>query len=310
MHAIGIDIGGSKTHAVSYQSTAASGNTLVEAYAGSANVASVGEAEAATQIAAVLAGLAAQGHDGTPDVVCAGAAGVDSPEGEQRLRSVLAPQIGSARLEVVHDAHLILAAAGVTDGIAVISGTGSVAWGHLPDGRTARAGGWGYLLGDEGSGYGIARDGVRHALAQADRGEQPDPLATTMLEACGVPTPHALLDHFYAQTERRYWARKSEVVFALADTGDATALDIVSSAAASLAGLVQQVHRALGRPADLPVVLGGGVFANQACFPDVLRLHLGDGDPTEIHTITQDPAHGALALARLAGSDNLSGDTR
>jgi len=310
VHAIGIDIGGSKTHAVSYLSTAAGGNTVVEAYAASANVASVGEAEAATQVAAVLAGLAAQGHDGTPDVVCAGAAGVDSPEGERRLRSVLAPLVGSAHLEVVHDAHLILAAAGVTDGIAVISGTGSVAWGHLPDGRTARAGGWGYLLGDEGSGYGIARDAVRHALAQADRGEEPDLLTSTLLGACGMPTAHALLDHFYAQTERRYWARTSEVVFALADRGDATALGIVSSAAASLAGLVQQVHRALGRPADLPVVLGGGVFANQACFPDVLRSHLADGDPTKIRTIHQDPAHGALALARRARPDNLAGDHR
>jgi glucosamine kinase len=310
MHVIGIDIGGSKTHAVSYLSSATDGNTTVEAYAGSANIASVGEAEAATQIAAVLAGIAAQGHGGTPDVVCAGAAGVDSPEGEQRLRSVLAPQIGDAHLEVVHDAHLILAAAGVSDGIAVISGTGSVAWGHLPDGRTARAGGWGYLIGDEGSGYGIARDAVRHVLTQADHGQPADLLATTMLEACGVATPHALLDHFYAQTERRYWAQKSEVVFALSDAGDPAAQRIVHSAAASLAELVRQVHRALGQPADLPVVLGGGVFANQPCFPDVLRSHLADGDPTELHTITQDPAHGALELARRACTTDLPGVNR
>jgi N-acetylglucosamine kinase-like BadF-type ATPase len=309
MHVIGIDIGGSKTHAVSHLSSA-TGHTTVEAYADSANIASVGEAEATTQIAAVLAALAAQGHGGIPDVVCAGAAGVDSPEGEQRLRSVLAPQIGSARLEVVHDAHLILAAAGVTDGIAVISGTGSVAWGHLPDGRTARAGGWGYLLGDEGSGYGIARDAVRHALAQADLGQPADLLTTTMLKACGVPTPHALLDHFYAQAERRYWARKSEVVFGLADAGDTAAIALVSAAAASLAELVRQVHRSLGRPADLPVVLGGGVFANQPSFPAVLRSHLCDDDPTDLRTITQDPAHGALALARRAWTDNFADTSR
>jgi N-acetylglucosamine kinase-like BadF-type ATPase len=310
MHVIGIDIGGSKTHAVSYLSSAI-GPTTVEAYAASANIASVGEAEATTQIAAVLAALAAQGHDGTPDVVCAGAAGVDSPEGEQRLRSVLGPFIGTAQLEVVHDAHLILAAAGVSHGIAVISGTGSVAWGRLPDGRTARAGGWGYLLGDDGSGYGVARDAVRHVLARADHGQPTDLLTSTLLEACGVSTPHALLDHFYAHPERRYWARKSEVVFALADTGDRAALDIVDSAAASLADLIRQVHAALDRPAGLPVVLGGGVFANQGRFGEVLRSHLDDGDPTDLHTISQDPAHGALALARRAcPTDVPTGDNR
>ena len=68
-------------------------------------------------------------------------------------------------MRIVHDTQLILAAADVQDGIALISGTGSVAWGRTPDGRTARAGGWGYLLGDEGSGYWVGRQAVRHALS-------------------------------------------------------------------------------------------------------------------------------------------------
>ena len=309
MHVIGMDSGGSKPHAVSYLSGAI-GPTTVEAYAASANIASVGEAEASRQIAAVLAALAAQGHDGTPDVVCAGAAGADSPEGADRLRAVLAPLLGGARLEVVHDAHLILAAAGVEHGIAVISGTGSVAWGRRPDGRTARAGGWGYLLGDDGSGYGVARDAVRHVLALADRSEPVDLLGSTLLAACGVSTPHALLDHFYAHSERRYWAKRSEVVFGLADTGDRAALEIVDRAAASLADLIRQVHVSLDRPTELPVVLGGGVFANQGRFCEVLRGHLGADDPTDLHTITQDPAHGALALARRACTDVPTGELR
>lgn len=309
MHVIGIDIGGSKTHAVSYRSTGM-GPTQVEAYAASANIASVGEAEASTQLAALLTSLATQGHDGTPDVVCAGAAGADSPEGEHRLRSVLEPLLGSARLEIVHDAQLILAAAGVDHGIAVISGTGSVAWGRTPDGRTARAGGWGYLLGDDGSGYGVARDAVRHVLALADRGRPADQLTRTLLASCGVPTPHALLDHFYANTERRLWAEKSEAVFTLADAGDRVAVEIVDRAAASLADLIRQVNDSLDGASELPVVLGGGVFANQDRFREVLRSHLGDGDPTQLHPITQDPAHGALALARRACTDVLTGDLR
>ncbi|TNM39459.1 ATPase [Nocardioides albidus] len=297
MHVIGIDIGGSKTHAVSYLSTA-SGPTLVEAYAASANIASVGEDEAELQIAAVLADLADLGHGGVADVVCAGAAGADSAAAEQRLRALLGRRTGGARVEVVHDAHLILAAAGASEGIAVISGTGSVAWGRLPDGRTARAGGWGYLLGDEGSGYGITRDAVRHALRRADLGAGVDPLTAALLEACGDPDPHALLDHFYRRAERRYWAGRAGVVFEVARTGDPAATAILEDAAASLATLIRQVHAALGSPTDLPVVLGGGVACNQHGFADLVRRQLGEGDPTDVRTISQDPAHGALALAR------------
>lgn len=294
MHAIGLDIGGSKTHAVSFSSSAR--EPYAEAYAGSANVASVGAAEAGRQIAAVLAGLAAHGHDTAPEVVCVGAAGVDSAAGARRLRDLLSARMPGARLEVVHDTHLVLAAAGVREGIALIAGTGSVAWGRTSAGRSARAGGWGYLLGDEGSGYGIARDAVRHVLRQADLGHPLDNVGWVLLSRCGVRTPDELLDLFYRRPERRYWARMAETVFALADAGDGPCVGIVHDAALSLAEIIRQVHRALGR-ADLPVVLGGGVLVNQPALGEVLRHHLGAGDPTTLITIEREPAHGALDLA-------------
>lgn len=303
MHAIGLDIGGSKTHAVSYSSTASPRPTTVEAYAASANVNSVGEDEADTQVAAVLAGLAGQGHDGTPDVVCAGAAGVDSPAGEQRLRSMLARRMPGSTVVVVHDTHLILAAAGVNEGIAVISGTGSVAWGRTAEGATARAGGWGYLLGDEGSGYAIAVAAVRHALRRADDRLPADPLSTTLLANCGLTSADALLDDFYARSNRGYWARKAETVFTLADAGDDASVQIILDAAGSLAALIRQVHRALGRKDDLPVVLGGGVLVNQPVLGEVLRHHLSRDDPRTLITIDRDPAHGALDLAIAAAND-------
>lgn len=297
MHAIGLDIGGSKTHAVSYLSTASHRTQVVEAYAASANVNSVGETEADAQIAAVLAGLAVQGHDGTPDMVCAGAAGVDSVAGEERLRTLLARRIPGSKLKVVHDAHLILAAAGVNEGIAVISGTGSVAWGRTTDDTTARAGGWGYLLGDEGSGYGITRAAVRHVLRRADDRLPADALSTTLLNRCGVASADALLDDFYARPKRDYWARKAETVFALADAGDEASVQIILDAALSLADAVRQVHRALGRTADLPVVLGGGVLVHQPVLGEVLRHHLHEDDPHTLITIDRDPANGALDMA-------------
>lgn len=307
MHAIGLDIGGSKTHAVSYLSSAPPRAQTVEAYAASANFASVGEAEAGVQIGAVLAGLAVQGHGGTPDVVCVGAAGVDSTAGEERLRTLLAKRIPGCELKVVHDAHLILAAAGVDEGIAVISGTGSVAWGRTADGTTARSGGWGYLLGDEGSGYSIARAAVRHVLRRSDDHLAPDTLSTTLLSNCGLTSASALLDDFYARPQRGYWARRSETVFALADAGDEASMQIVLDAARSLAVLIRQVHHALGRDADLPVVLGGGILVHQPVLGEVLRHHLHEDDPHTLIAIDRDPAHGALDLA-IATIDDPQGD--
>ena len=309
MHAIGLDIGGSKTHAVSYLSTAPAGTQHAESYAASANLASVGVAEARAQLEAALAALAAQGHDGAPDVVCAGAAGVDSPAAEQRLRTLLASLLPETRVLVVHDTHLVLAAAGVRSGIAVISGTGSVAWGRTAQGRTARAGGWGYLLGDEGSGYGIARDAVRHALSRADCGLCPDALTTQLLANCGLVQPAQLLDHFYARPERRYWARQSVTVFALAAGGDLAALELVADAARSLAAVVQRVHTVLGRAPGMPVVLGGGILVNQPALRKALRGHLAAGSLTDLRVLDRHPAQGALELA-LESTTQPVGDSR
>jgi BadF/BadG/BcrA/BcrD ATPase family len=176
MQIVGLDIGGSKTHAVSRHWTG-----TVEVFAGSANLASVGEVGAGRQLDAIFTQLAERGRIGA---VCAGAAGVDTPEAEERLRQLIAARVRGATVQVVHDTELILAAAELTTGIALIAGTGSVAWGRDASGRVARAGGWGYLLGDEGSGYGIAREAVRHALRLADEGQPPDRLTQKFTAAC------------------------------------------------------------------------------------------------------------------------------
>jgi hypothetical protein len=133
MQIVGLDIGGSKTHAVSRHQTG-----TVEVFAGSANLASVGEVEAGRQLDAIFAQLAERGRIGA---VCAGAAGVDTPEAEDRLRQLIAARVRGAAIQVVHDTELILAAAELTTGIALIAGTGSVAWGRDASGRVARAGG-------------------------------------------------------------------------------------------------------------------------------------------------------------------------
>jgi glucosamine kinase len=284
---LGLDIGGSKTHAA----RADGGVVLDEALAGSANVSSVGPAEAGRQLDVILDRLGTKGIR----AVCAGAAGVDTQAGEARLRDLLAERLPCARIRVVHDSQLILAAAGVVDGIAVISGTGSVAWGRRGDQHT-RAGGWGYLLGDEGSGYWVAREAVRRTLARVDRGEPADHLGQQLAADCGLQVPEQLLDHFYAQPDRRYWAGRARVVFELAGSGDPQSGPIVEAAAHALAKLAIAVGSRLD--ASGPVVLAGGLVVHQPALQKLVRRRLAEHHFTDVRVLAVDPVRGAVELAQ------------
>ena len=284
---VGLDVGGSKTHAVLADAT----GVLAETVVGSANVASVGAREATRQLSAALDRLGAT----DVGVVCAGAAGADSAEQREQLGALIAGLLPAARVEVVHDARLLLAAAGLDTGIALISGTGSVAWGSTPDGRSARAGGWGYLLGDEGSGYGVARAAVRHALGRLDRGEAPDRLTEALVAGCGLTAPQHLQERFYANPERRYWARQAGVVFTCAAAGDPAAQAVVDEAATALATLVRTVARVLGSTG--PLVCAGGLITHQPSLLARLRSDLAADGVTDVRLLDREPVHGAVRLA-------------
>jgi glucosamine kinase len=289
---LGIDIGGSKTQAL----VARTGVVIADVRGPSANPASVGLPTAVHHLRTLLSDLSAHGIDrDTISSVCAGAAGVDTPEQEARIAAVLTEALPRAAVTVVHDTELLLAAAGTPTGIAVIAGTGSVAWGRAADGRRARAGGWGYVLGDDGSGYGIARAAVRHALDRLDAGLGPDPLTTDLAVACGLERPGLLLDHFYAEGERRYWAERSRTVLELAESGDPAAYGIVAAAAGALAALVERVSLRLAIAG--PVILAGGVLVHQPLVRTLLADRLAAIGVTDLRLLDAAPAVGAVRLA-------------
>jgi glucosamine kinase len=286
---IGIDIGGSKTHGI----RSVDGMPVGEAVAGSANIAAVGVAEAGRQLDALLARLDPTGVD----AVCAGAAGADGAESIGALERLLAARMPGARVLVVHDARLVIAAGGLDAGVALISGTGSVAWGTRPDGTEARAGGWGHLLGDEGSGYRIALDAVRHALDRMDAGMPVDALTTALLDSCRLAAREQLIDHVYDTQDRRYWAERAGTVVELAGTGDAAAGAILAAAADALTALAARVLDRLGSPG--PVVLGGGLVVHQPLLQQAVRDRLSH---VEVRVLTEAPVAGALRLATTLGT--------
>lgn len=281
---IGLDIGGSTTRAV----RALDGVVVAEAETGSANIAAVGRETAAARLGEVLAAV---GTDGVVSV-CAGAAGADSPVTEGIVRDMIAAHVQGARVEVVHDARLILAAADRSTGVALISGTGSVAWGAGPDGRHARAGGWGHILGDEGSGYQVALDAVRHALHAMDRGEPVDVLTAALVADCGLADRALLVDHVYATGDKRYWARRAAVVSELAERGDPAAQRILDSAAGALAALAATVLDRLGIAG--PIVVAGGFAIHRPALVEAVRRRLPG---VAVEVLTAPPVHGAVRLA-------------
>ncbi len=159
---LGLDIGGSAARA----RLVVDGSVAAEASAGSASLAAAGERLAEANLRSLLGAIAAA-HSGTFDVVCAGAAGSGAAPARAWLERTLGDLTGAPRVSVVDDVELVLPAAGYAMGIAVVCGTGSIVHGRGPTG-SARAGGWGWLLGDEGGGYALVRDGLRTLLARRD----------------------------------------------------------------------------------------------------------------------------------------------
>lgn len=284
---VGLDIGGTKTHGMLWSG----GEAVAEATSGSANIQNVSFEAAQANIAQVFEGFGTR----RIDRVVAGAGGIDTARDAERLHSMIARHAPGARIQVVHDSRLILAAGGTMVGMAVILGTGSAVWGINPEGTEARAGGWGYLLGDEGSGYWMGREAVRSTLRGFNREEPPGELSRLVLEANKVSSPDELIGLFHGATDRRYWAQQSPLVFAAHAAGDPLAQEIIDAAVDYVLGALKDVSGVLGIAG--PVVIGGGLGSNEPLYQHRLRTALSGSGLEDIRFLDVDPVLGALFLA-------------
>lgn len=284
---IGLDIGGTKTRGVRFHN----GSPIRDESAGSSNVQNVSREVAAANLAELF-GKIGGGHI---DQVYAGAGGIDTDEDAQALADLIAPHAPGARITVVHDSRLLLAAGGASTGVAVIAGTGSAAWGRNDAGEEARAGGWGYLLGDEGSGYWLGREAVRHSLRRMNQGLEADQLSRALLDSVGVEEPGKLIALFHSpDTGRRYWAQQARLVVEAADSGDEVSAALVEQAGRDLADLAEQAVRQLGL--DGPVILGSGLGMNVPRLQEAFKAKLAETGITDVRILQQDPVFGVPRL--------------
>lgn len=197
----------------------------------------------------------------------------------------------------VNDAALLVPAAGFDDGIGLIAGTGSIAVGRTAAGENLAAGGWGWVLGDEGGGAALVRDATRAALLRADDGDPDDGLLGALLEEFGVADAERLARAVNDEPTMGNWAPHAPAVFAAAEAGSATARSVLETAADRLANLVRQL---VERGAVGSAVVGaGGVLVHQPLLARLLAERLAQQAPgLDFSLLTDPPVVGAVRLAR------------
>jgi len=301
---LGIDGGGSKT--VAWLALRAGGEppeVIGRGTAGGSNPQAAGFPAALENLdRAVAAAFGAAAV--TPRPVAAavvGLAGCDRDEDREALSRWAEDRRLARRFRVVHDAVPVLAA-GTPEGwgVALISGTGSFAFGEDARGRSARAGGWGYLLGDEGSAYAIALAGLR-AAAQAVDGRAPATLLLpTILQHLDLKRPEQLIPAVYQpEPDRPAIAGLAQLVLKTAEAGDAAAAEIVGQAARDLAAMVAAVARKLDfAPRPFPLALAGSALLGSGMLQSGLMTELTNlGLQAGPVGRVPEPVAGAVALA-------------
>ncbi len=229
-----------------------------------------------------------------------GVAGCGRVPDRERLADLLADRLGVPRasIRVVTDVALLLPAANLSCGVALVAGTGSSAFGIAPDGRTASAGGWGYLLGDDGSAFEVGRHALRAVLRAEDGLGPPTRLTGALKQALQVIHPRDLIRVVYqSQAPRATIADLAPIVVAVARDGDATARQIVGRAGEVLGQLAGAVARRLGLGSESTVVGTGGLFQAGDLVLDPLKRSLARAGLTDFRLSDAESAIGALRLA-------------
>jgi N-acetylglucosamine kinase len=294
---LGVDGGQSGTAAVIGDET---GRVLGTGEAGPCNHAAAGEGRAKLEraVAGSLADACAQaGLDpaaATFDAACFGMSG--GPEDKQAILSEILPV---AKLVVTHDALIALSGATAGEpGVVTISGTGSIAFGRNAAGEIARAGGWGFLFGDEGSGFDIVRQAVRAALRFEEGWGPETALHRVLVAEAGARDANDLVHRLYTEDWPRPRASlMAKTVDGVALEGDPVAREILLNAAQQLATLAVSVRRRLfGSGEAAPVCYIGGVFGSRMLverFRQLVELEEG----SRVAAPRYDPAAGALLEA-------------
>jgi glucosamine kinase len=299
---LGIDGGGTKTRCVLADET----TVLATAMTGGSSVIRLGEQHAREALHTAIRQVCATARI-SPDrisSICIGVTGAARSEVAGKIRGILTeltPEGTATRIEVVGDNVIALEAAFDTGpGVIAIAGTGSIVYGRDAAGRTARAGGWGFAVSDEGSGYWIGRRAISAILSAQDQGLE-SALTDMVFQAWKINTLDELVQQANS-TPPPDFPRLFPLVLRAADEVDAIARDLLADAGAKLAELAAIVVRRLARDASaatLPIAMAGSVFRQSLVVRQVFYNTLQTSFPgIDVRQDIADPVEGALARAK------------
>lgn len=287
---IGVDVGGTKTHlALGPAGGPPAGERIVRS--------SSWRSHDPGRNAAALQGLVREwlGEEALRRPLAVGAHGCDSTEQCHAFRDALARHF-TGGVHVVNDAELLPPAMGHATGIGLVAGTGCIAVTRDGAGRLLTAGGWGWVLGDEGGASGLVREAVRAVLGDLDRGRPPDPLGTRLLAAFDADDGADLALAVTTSSSADWLGDRAIEVFSAAAEGSRLAAGVVDGAVRHLTELVDQL---VGRGVDARHLVAGGtvLLLQDRLRDDFLATVTARHPRLSVEFLDRPPVLGALALA-------------
>ena len=308
---VAVDTGGTKTAACVVDAQAPQ-DVLGRGHGTAGNPFSVGFHEAARAIGNSIeqARSAAQCESGHISQLVLSIAGAANPQISQQFVRWAHDTYHVDQVAIVSDVLPILAG-GTPNccGIALIAGTGSIAFGRAADGRTKRCGGWGYLLGDEGSGYSVGRGALAHALRdlECEAVWHPNSLTEAVVSKLQVKTVSELTKTVYTNADpRSFIASLAPLVVTAAEHGDKKAEAILDWAATELAGLVARTADLMdGSDGPISLALGGSFLVRSHRLQEQVVEWLNKFNVKHEARLVADPLEGCVRLADPQFAGNL-----
>ncbi|HET7814389.1 MAG TPA: BadF/BadG/BcrA/BcrD ATPase family protein [Candidatus Baltobacteraceae bacterium] len=291
---VGVDAGGTKT-AVAHRVDDGPVRVLT---ADGANAATLG----AERAVATIASLVERTLDGAhPHALFVGMAGGGTPELANAVQDGLQSRFERARIAVRDDASIALRAnIPDGDGVALIAGTGSIAYAER-EGQSFRTGGFGYLLGDEGSGFSLGAAAIKYLLRVYDDRAKRDALADAVEKYLNTTQSVEVIANIYgSKLPVATIAGAAAIVIELAGTGERSATKIVQGAALELSELAKTVVRKAGLTgSSAPIAFSGGLLAGNSILSYLLETRLLNEFPSmPVVKTANPPVTGALLLAQ------------
>ena len=294
--ALGVDGGGSKTLAIVVDER---GNERGRAVAGSSNHTGGGIEQSIRSIYSAVEEAARQAGCVLPmSSGWFGLAGVDRRADYDLILPYLKPLAHNIRL--TNDAELVLSGLPGAVGVALIAGTGSIALGRNARGTIARSGGWGHIIGDEGSGYDLGRRCLQAVARATDGRGQATMLTDLLLKHWQLDDASGMIGKVYNEDSKATVASLSALVFAAARNGDEVACGIVDDAARELALAVMAVQHMLDFDGEqVALALGGGLLLHETDFRiRVVEAISGDMSIGEVVIVEEPALSGARAAIK------------